>query len=139
MDEFEQRLKHDADALQARVSPELRRRIDASLCAVEPIRPGTGRQRSAARLWWASSLTGLAAAAALIVVTNWHRQEPPPALDVPVAQTTVPAESESLFTSPILDVRTAEFAGPLEEELDKLQSDFDKARESVRRDLDFTF
>lgn len=139
MDEFEKRLKRDAGALQATVSPELRQRIDASLRGTEPIRPAREERRSPTGLWWASSLTGLAAAVAVIVVMNWNRQETEPALEVPQARTTVPAETERLITTPLLDVSTAGFAAPLEEELDKLQSDIDKARESLRRDLDFTF
>jgi hypothetical protein len=41
--------------------------------------------------------------------------------------------------SPLLDVRNADFTSPLEEELLNLQSDLEKARKSVREDLDFTF
>jgi len=37
-----------------------------------------------------------------------------------------------------LDVRTADFAEPLAEELEKLKSDMEKAREKVGEDLRFT-
>ena len=63
MDEFEKRLKRDADAIQAEVTPELRARIDASLRGTGQVRPANRQAEPApANLWWASSLTGLAAA-----------------------------------------------------------------------------
>lgn len=141
MDDFEKRLKRDADAIQASVSPELRARIDASLHGIEPIRPATPRS-TPVRLWWASSLTGLAAAVLVIVLVNWNR----PAADSPPADTVAssppPTATEPPLATPMpvpLDIRTADFASPLEEELERLQSDIEKARESVRKDLDFTF
>lgn len=138
MDEFEKRLKRDAAALDAEVSAELKARIDASLRGVEPIRPATPASSSSVGLWWASSLTGLAAAVAVIVLLNWNRQEPlPPPADMSVH--TVPADTETPLTKPFLDVRTADFASPLEEELLKFKADIEKARESVRQDLDSTF
>lgn len=142
MDEFEKRLKRDADAIEAAVSPELKARIDASLQSVEPVRQAR-RQPAAVRLWWASSLTGLAAALIVIVLVNWSR----PGEDVSPVETTaaLPTEVE-MRTEPaipigpeMLDIRTADFTSPLEEELINLRSDFEKARESVAEDLDFTF
>ena len=135
MGEFEKRLKRDADDIEATVSPALRARIDASLHGVQPIRPAKA-QSAPARLWWASSLTGLAAAVMIIAVVNWNR----PASEAPptVADNPQPAVTEPPL--PVrLDIRTAEFASPLEEELERLQSDIEKARRSVRDDLDFTF
>jgi hypothetical protein len=35
--------------------------------------------------------------------------------------------------------KTADFASPLEEEMIRLQADIEKARESVKKDIDFTF
>jgi hypothetical protein len=135
MGEFEKRLKRDADDIRATVSPELRARIDASLHGVQPIR--TAKPQSApVKLWWASSLTGLAAAVMIIAVVNWNR----PATETPptVAENPQPAVTEPPL--PVtLDIRTAEFTSPLEEELERLQSDIEKARRSVRDDLDFTF
>ena len=135
MGDFEKRLKRDADDIRATVSPALRARIDASLHGIKPI--PTPRPRSApVKLWWASSLTGLAAAVMIIAVVNSNRpaQETPPA----VAENPQPAVTEPPL--PIsLDIRTAEFTSPLEEELERLQSDIEKARRSVRDDLDFTF
>lgn len=137
MDEFEKRLKRDAGAIQATVPPELRARIDASLEGIEPLKTAPRRSHSRSpSLWWASSLTGLAAAAMVIVAINWNQPEPSPVV-APVADTVVPPQPDPGIPAPTLDIRTADFTSPLEEELDRLQSDIEKARESVRRDLSF--
>ena len=143
MDKFEKQLKRDADAIEAEVSSELRARIDASLHGVEPVRQAR-KAPPALNLWWASSLTGLAAAVLVIVLVNWNQPDP----GVAPVETTADARPEAeLPTVPegpgdapmMLDIRTAEFTSPLEQELEKLQSDIEKARESVKKDLDFTF
>jgi hypothetical protein len=139
MDEFEKRLKRDAEAIEAEVSPALRARIDASLRGIEPLRTARKVSSSATSLWWASSLTGLAAAVTVIVLINWNRPAPESVPETPVADITVPPDSVLASPPPMLDIRTADFASPLEEELVKLQSDIEKARESVKKDLDFTF
>ena len=140
MDEFEKRLKQDADAIRTEISPELTSRIEASLAGVEPIRPVEKEPMSTpVNLWWASSLTGLAAAVIVIAVVNWN---PPAVDDVPDVAgpvITVPPDDVLIDELPDWDIRTVEFASPLEEELDNLKSDLEKAREKVREDLDFTF
>ena len=139
MDEFEKRLKRDADAIRPEASPELAARIEASLQGIEPIRPVEVRPTSSSGLWWASSLTGLAAAAAVVVLINWNQPAVEPVPETPVANMTVPPDS-ILPASPVqLDISTADFASPLEEELVHLKSDLEKARDKVRKDLDFTF
>jgi hypothetical protein len=140
MDEFEKRLKRDSDAIQADVSPALRARIDASLLSVEQVRPASqGKVPVSGNLWWASSLTGLAAALMVIVLINWDRPGEPDLPAEQVASATVPADPDPLLTPPMLDIRTADFTSPLEDELVRLQSDLEKARKTVRKDLDFTF
>lgn len=141
MDEFEKRLKQDADAVQADIPPELRSRIDASLRGVEQVRPVSPAHRSQTRLWWASSLTGLAATIAVIILVNWNRPDPEPIPTDTIVHQTVPQPSlpDLMANPPNLDIRTAGFTSPLEEELLKLQADFEKARETVREDVDFTF
>lgn len=140
MDEFEKRLKRDAAAIEADVSPELRARIDASLRGIDPLKPAGRTATTPASLWWASSLTGLAAAVMVIALVNWNQPDAEPVPAAPVADMpTVPPDSVLAEPPPLLDIRTADFASPLEEELVKLQSDIEKARESVRQDLDFTF
>ena len=76
---------------------------------------------------------------AVIVVVNWNASGPDAQTDTPVARSTVPELVEPLAVPPGLDVRTAEFTSPLEVELEKLQSDIKKARETVREDLEFSF
>lgn len=140
MDEFEKRLKRDADAIQAEASPELRARIDASLRSTSQVRPaGRKTEPAPANMWWASSLTGLAAAIMVIVLINWNRTDSVPVPAENIANTTVPADPDPLMAPPMLDIRTADFTSPLEDELVKLQSDIEKARQSVKKDLDFTF
>ena len=138
MDEFEKRLKKDAANICAEVSPELQRRLDASLRGVEPIPMAPDAGRTTGSLWLASSLTGLAAAVSIIVLLNWNRQDavaPPP---VTVADTPV-ATDEYEYRGFPLNARTADLTEPLEEELQNLQADIEKARESVTRDLRTTF
>lgn len=140
MDEFENRLKRDAAEIRAEVSPELRARIDASLRATEQIRPVPESRASGMNIWWASSLTGLAAAVAIIVLINWNQPATAPVPDTPVVARTVPViPDESPDLSPPLLFKTADFASPLEEEMIRLQADIEKARESVKKDIDFTF
>jgi hypothetical protein len=138
MDEFENRLKRDAGAIQAGLSPELKARIDASLRATEQIRPVPESRTTGMNIWWASSLTGLAAAISIIVLINWN--QPAPVTVEPVATHTVPVmPDESADLNPPLLFKTADFASPLEEEMIRLQADIEKARESVKKDIDFTF
>jgi len=140
MDEFEKRLKRDADAIEAKVSPELRARIDASLHGIEPVRQARRHAASTVNLWWASSLTGLAAAVIVIALVNWNRPGPDVSPDETFAtETELPTEPEWPVGPAILDIRTADFTSPLEEELNHLRSDIEKARDSVKKDLDFTF
>ena len=140
MDEFEKRLKQDAHAVEAEVSPELRARIDASLRGTERARREIPEKRSASWLWWASSLTGLAATIAVVALVNMNRPDPVP-METPVAEMPTVPDSPRDFPliPPELDIQSAEFASPLEEELLKLQADIEKARNSVREDVDFTF
>ncbi|MGI9261364.1 MAG: hypothetical protein ACR2QR_04975 [Woeseiaceae bacterium] len=143
MDNFEKRLKRDADAIEVEVSPELRARIDASLHGIEPVRQ-VRRETTPINMWWASSLTGLAAAVLVIVLINWNQPGAIVTPDETTADTRTDAELPTVpelptETAPMLDIRTADFASPLEVELENLQSDIEKARESVRKDLDFTF
>lgn len=143
MDNFEKRLKRDADAIEAEVSPELRARIDASLHGIEPVHQ-VRREPAPVNLWWASTVTGLAAAVLVIVLINWNQPGANVTPDETLADTRTDAELPTepevpTGDSPMLDIRTADFASPLEVELENLQSDIEKARESVRKDLDFTF
>ena len=142
MGEFEKRLKRDAMDINAEITPELTSRIEASLHAVERIEPVRQNHSATSNLWWASSLTGLAAAAAVIALLNWNRPDPEPQLPEQTAFQVVPDASEYLQQIQgrlPLRAETADFTHGLEDELTRLQADFEKARENVNRDIDFTF
>jgi len=142
MDEFEKRLKRDAQGIDADISPQLASRIEASLRSVERIESLRQKGSATSNLWWASSLTGLAAAAAVIALLNWNRPDPEPLLPEQTAFQVVPDAREYLQQIQgrlPLRAETADFKHGLEDELLKLQADFEKARENVNRDIDFTF
>lgn len=142
MDEFEKRLKRDAQGIDADLSPQLASRIEASLRSVERIESLREKGSATSNLWWASSLTGLAAAAAVIALLNWNRPNPEPVLPEQTAFAVVPDAREYLQQIQgrlPLRAETADFKHGLEDELVKLQADFEKARENVNRDIDFTF
>ncbi|MEO1203826.1 MAG: hypothetical protein AAFX10_14040 [Pseudomonadota bacterium] len=133
MDKLEQTLKDDAAKIRAEVSPELDYRIRASL---EGVRPEAGRPRSRrpVSMWWASSLTGAAAAIVIIVLVITLETPPGSGTDeVPVAEVNGIAATPPLL--PELSTRAAVLAGPLEQELENLESDLRKARDVVRKDL----
>jgi len=142
MDEFEKRLKRDAQGIDADISPQLVSRIEASLLSVERIESLRQKGSATSNLWWASSLTGLAAAAAVIALLNWNRPDPEPVLPEQTTFQVVPDAREYLQQIQgrlPLRAETADFKHGLEDELVKLQADFEKARENVNRDIDFTF
>lgn len=128
MDKLARQLRDDARRIEASVSTELDRRIDASLRAVTP-EVEDNRPAPVARpplFWWASTITGVAAAVALIAIANWRTPDQPelPPVNVVAA---IPAID--------LKAETAMLTGPLQEELDRLQSDLKKAEEKVKRDI----
>ena len=137
MDKLERQLKEDAGLIKADLSAELQERIRASL---ESTRPADQAPRKAqvpgTTLWWVSSLTGLAAAALVIVLINWNSTIDP--IEIQPAST-MPGTIFSIQDGFPLNVKTAEWATPLEEELKNLQSDLEKARDKLERDLRLSF
>ncbi len=138
MDKLERRLKEDAGLIKADLAPELQERIRASLESTQPAKhtPRTA-QTPGTSLWWASSLTGLAAAALLIVLINWNGGVEP--VVVAASDPAPPEITWSIQSAFPLNAETAEWTTPLEEELKNLQSDLEKARENVERDLRSSF
>ena len=133
MDKLAKRLRDDADSIDATISEDLDERIRASLHGVTPER--TGERRPVARapwFWWASSLTGLAAAILLIVIVNLRGPQP-----VPVAEETAPPP----LVLPKIEwnAKAAVFTSPLEQEIEDLQSDLEKAEDAVKQDIDRLF
>ena len=124
MDSFEERLKRDAAAVRADISPELENRLRASLESAAAVKPKAGTRRPV-WFWLASGLTGTAAALTVIAVLNRQEPAPPPAA----------VAVEPLLSMPNLNVRPA-MLGPLEDELDKLKSDLEKAERVVREDVE---
>jgi hypothetical protein len=150
MDELKTRLIEDAGEIEAAVSPELQRRIDASLIAARETRSvAEGRPEKRNSLWMISSLTGLAAAALVILVIGWNRQPEMAAQEQVAGQQVtrqqVQAADESLLEGwdivdgLSLNIESADLTRSLEDELVNLQSDLEKARQSVERDVKFNF
>ena len=128
MDKLARQLRDDAQRIDVTVSDELDRRIDASLRAVTP-EPEEHRPVPAARsplFWWASTITGVAAAIAVIAIVNWRAPEQP-----------VTPPVNFIATVPAIDLKaeTAMLTTPLQEELDRLQSDLRKAEEKVKHEV----
>jgi hypothetical protein len=136
MDKFREALRRDAADIEVTVSAELDDRIRASL---ESARAAAQRQTVAKKksvsLWWASALTGIATTLLVVLVFNLE-QPPPPAVlaDLP------DQDSGSLpVARPRLTMESAVFTAPLEDELDKLESDLKKAEKLVREELKISF
>ena len=136
------RLREDAGRIRAQVSPALRARIDAAWHAVSKS-PAALRRPSPRRVqpssWWASGLTGVAAALLIIVLIDRNGEETvaPPAAEFPV--TAEPPALPDRFGHLELNARTAELTAPLEQELENLRADLERARRNVERDLRSTF
>ncbi len=128
MDKLANRLRRDAGRIEVEVSDELDERITASLRGVTPHDAGGAgvRAKRHTALWWASSLTGVAAAAVVIAIIN-VRETPAPS----------PTPVDIFAELPRVDLRaeTAMMTSPLQEELDKLQSDIRRAERRVRKDI----
>ena len=146
MDELKSRLKQDADAIRTETSAELRARIDASLyTARETIPPSPIPQPRSMSLWFASSITGLTAALLIVLLVNWNKPVGPDVSSVSAGNQTTPENSVYLPDGLqmgeefLLNVESADLTRSLEEELNNLQSDLEKAKENVERDVKFAF
>ena len=133
MDNLANQLRKDAERIECTVSEELDERIRASLHGIrpEPIAPPRAKPKSFS-FWFTSSLTGVAAAAAIIAIVNLQRPEPTPVVvDIVPAALVLPAIQWK--------AETAVLTGPLEQEIENLQSDLKKAEEAVKEDIDRLF
>jgi hypothetical protein len=128
MDKLARQLHDDAQRIDVSISDELDRRIEASLRAVTPDFEDSHPAPvvRAPFFAWASTITGVAAAVALIAFANWRA----PAEPLPPPVNTVAA-----LPAIELKVETAVLTGPLQQELDRLQSDLKKAEEKVKQDI----
>lgn len=136
MDDLDRRLREDAQKIEVRVSPELDNRIRASLTAIadDVARPPSKPPRRRT-MWLASGLTGIAVAAAVLAIINRTPEESITRPTVPVAATS----SKPPFAMPALRAESAMLTTPLEQELDKLEADLKKARDTVEEDMGITF
>ena len=137
MDKLERKLKQDAADIDATVTPELQARLDATLHALESKSPPARKSQTGLDWWWLSSLTGIAAALLLIVYLN-RGGVVEESVAPPVAVESMPDIMIAPLAEIPLDIRSAEFADPLAQELENLQSDFEKAREKLGFDPDKT-
>ncbi|MDH3621120.1 MAG: hypothetical protein OER91_09525 [Gammaproteobacteria bacterium] len=128
MDKLAKQLRDDAERIDVTVSDELDRRIEASLRAATPATEDRHPVPLARPplFWWASTITGIAAAIAVIAIVNWRAPEPvdQPGFNVVAAVPPIDLKAE-----------TAMLTAPLQEELDRLQSDLKKAEEKVKKDI----
>lgn len=130
MDKLANQLKQDAGRIDARISDELERRIEASLQAIEPEKSAKSRPEGRpASFWWASGLTGITAAIAVIAILN--------SLDSAPVNETPPPSLVNSYEVPTIRLRTesAMLTEPLRQELENLQSDLKKAEEKVKQDM----
>ncbi len=132
MDKLAKQLKDDALRIDVEVSDELDRRIYASLQGIAPEKPRAPvpHQRPAA-FWWASSLTGIAAALAVIAIINSQSDYEQG------SGNTTQMSPVTVATSPTIDwkAESAMLTRPLQQELEDLQSDLQKAEEKVKEEL----
>ena len=143
MDEFEQRLKEDAASIRAEVSPELKKRIASSVHATERHKKETDVANDShdhrSLPWWLSGLTGLVAAVLIIALLNRNTQVDPVEPAEEQTAVVVPEFVKQLHTDFYLNVENADFTGPLENELEMLKSDLEKAKLNVEQDLKAAF
>jgi len=140
MDKLERELKRDAERIRVEVTPELRARIDASLHVERIKRRDTRPGRPGGNFWWFSGLTGVAATLIVVILIDRGHEATQPVTGEPPATVVVVPDSDRLdIQLQPLDVRNADFTEPLEDELAKLKSDLEKARDEVERDIRFSF
>ncbi len=135
MDEFERRLRADAERIHVETPDTLYKRVDAAIEAAraEP----QHRSRLPIRLW-RTVLIGGAAAMLVVALMDWRSTDTailPPDATVRTVPEAVPVEQTEFD----LQAQPVVLTEPLEEELERLKSDLQKAREGVAEDLRGSF
>lgn len=132
MDKLERKLRQDAEEIRPTLAPEVSARLMARIGDTPQV---VERPKSGVSWWLASSLTGVAAAAVAVAILNWNAA---PSVDQPgeefLAQT-VPNPQVRLDGRFPLELQRVVLTDDLEIELQNLESDLDKARDTVRRDV----
>lgn len=128
MDKLTRRLHDDADKIEAKISPELEQRIQASLRGIEPqaVRPPAPSSRPVS-MWWASSITGVTAVVAMIAIVNSRQPEPELNTEPGTVSPTLP------FVD--WNAQTADLTRPLQQEYENLQADLKKAERALKEDI----
>ena len=142
MDKLEENLKQDAANIQVEVSSELAARIASSVHATKREAKNSDNKASKSSpwsLWWLSSVTGLVAAVVVISLVNRNVAEEPVVPEETSTASVVPEYVRQLRQGFALNAKNADFAEPLEDELEKLRTDIEKARKNVEQDLRLTF
>jgi hypothetical protein len=136
MDKLEQRLQQDAEEIRPTLAPEVSARLMARIKDTQQVARREGHGKSRMSWWLASSLTGVVAAAVVLAVVNRPVTLAPdhPSATPSIAQAT-PDEAAAIDSGLKLKLQSVVMTTPLEEELQNLESDFEKAREAVRREL----
>lgn len=134
---LEKRLRDDAAEIRAQVSPQLEARIRYALRVSRPV--PQARSEFSWPLWLAASLSGAAVATVAVVAVSLSRTDGRPnEAPEPVAYS-VPEYARELERQFPLNVENADLTAPLDDELEKLRADLERARQSVEQDLKFTF
>ena len=142
MADLDQRLRADAEQIAATASPELQARIDASLRATRRSRTVSDPSPMTGSLWLVSSLTGLGVAALVLLLLNWNAPVETAPANVVVETPATPdvgGAAERWQMPPDLELRNAGVTGPLEQEMSDLQSDLERVRDKIERDLAASF
>lgn len=147
---FEEALRADAARIRAQVPAGTERRLEAALARERPpgyvLEPTKARRETFLRPWLAGSLVGVGVAALLVLLIGRLGNDlpaPAPSPETSVADVSpgeMPSELLQSFRAQVpLKAETAELTAPLEQELENLKSDLEKARGEVERDLALTF
>ena len=136
MDDFEQKLKRDAERIPAEITPELEGRLRASLAAQAPPRARRNKEIPR-RLWLAAGLAGATAALVIIALLPREPQPRPQTVAQAPAADTVPGSVAPFDRALPLAVEPADLTAPLEEELENLRADLELARRRVADDMAF--
>lgn len=130
MDEFADKLKRDAQQIDAEVGDALRARIDARVRDTQRAAPPREVTRMPGLFALPGVAAGLAALAAVLLFLNRAPEEPAAAAAVTPSPDTVAPR----FAEP-LSIETVALTEPLRLEFDRLRADLEKARDTIERDL----
>ncbi|MEM6531631.1 MAG: hypothetical protein AAF654_03360 [Myxococcota bacterium] len=130
MDEFERRLREDAEAIPAEISPDLERRITVSLEQIQPSKQEARSRSESPWLLWVLALAGAAVAVAVVELRGTTSDAPDLLRPASVAETLSRAPA-------VLDPKQATNAllGPLAGELDALRADLQGVKDRLRDDI----